>query len=62
MRIEMIPTEDQCISGRITSNKPVNSDLYESKSVSLRITEHQIKIRDQIGNPVGQKGTKSNEI
>ena len=33
--------------------KPVNSDLYESESVSLRITENQIKIIDQIGNPVG---------
>jgi len=27
----------------------------------MRITKDQIKIRDQTGNPVGQKGIKSNE-
>ena len=33
----MISAEDQCKSGRITQIKLVNSDLYESKLVSLRI-------------------------
>ena len=43
----MIPAEDQRYQGGSNQIKSVNSDLYGSKSVSLRITEDQIKTRDQ---------------